>query len=443
MKTSKQIREDIADLYTKAQALGELVKTEEREFSAEESNQFDAYLSEIGHDGLDGETKSGLWAKVEQAEKLEKIEAQIKEKPEPVAEAPKQYAKPAKFAGRLKAFENAQDAYDAGVWFKANFAQNENVRAKARQELNDRGIYAAQTEGTNSAGGFLTPDALAAAVINAREKVGVATQVCQRVVMPSDSFDLPKRSAGTSVVYPGEASAISLSDKTFALVSLTAVKRAVMTQISNELINDSLVNVVDDLAAESGHALSLQMDKELILGDGTSTYGGETGLIESCAAGGTVELASGETGFSSIALEDLHAVVGKVNDKFWNEASMSWIMRRSTFAEVIQKLVYAAGGNTVDTISGGQRPQLFGYPIYFSDEMPTSAAAKYGVLFGNFNAGVVMGERQGVEIASSADYAFNLDVMTMRLTARYDLNVHEAPGASSTGAFAGIKTAAS
>ena len=64
MKTSKQIREDIADLYTKAQALGELVKTEEREFSAEESNQFDAYLSEIGHDGLDGETKSGLWAKI-------------------------------------------------------------------------------------------------------------------------------------------------------------------------------------------------------------------------------------------------------------------------------------------------------------------------------------------------------------------------------------------
>ena len=200
---------------------------------------------------------------------------------------------------------------------------------------------------------------------------------------------------------------------------------------------------MDDLAAESGHALALQMDKELILGDGTSTYGGETGLIESCAAGGTVDLASGETGFSSIALEDLHAVVGKVNDKFWNETSMSWIMRRSTFDEVIQKLVYAAGGNTVDTISGGQRPQLFGYPIYFTDHMPASAASKFGVLFGNFNAGVVMGERQGVEIASSADYAFNLDVMTMRLTARYDLNVHEAPGASSTGAFAGIKTAAS
>jgi len=75
--------------------------------------------------------------------------------------------------------------------------------------------------------------------------------------------------------------------------------------------------------------------------------------------------------------------------------------------------------------------------------MPASAASKFGVFFGNFNAGVVMGDRQGVEIASSADYAFNLDVMTLRLTARYDLAVHEAPGASSTGAFAGIKTAAS
>ncbi len=443
MKSSKQLREDIADLYAKAQALGELVKTEEREFNAEESKQFDAYLAEIGSDGLDGEAKSGLWAKVEQAEKLEKIEAQIKEKPEPVAEAPKVYAKPCKFAGRLKAFATAQDAYNAGVWFKANFSKNEDVRQAARQEMNDKGIYAVQTEGTGSAGGNLTPDSLAAAVINARENAGIAPQLAQRVIMPSDSFDLPKRSSGQTVYYPGEASAITASDKTYGLVQLTAVKRAVMTQISNELIADSLVNVMDDVAADAGHALAYQADNEFINGDGTSTYGGETGLVSSCAAGGTVTLASTKTAFTDIALADLHSCVSKVADKFWVEPNMAWIMRRSTFAEVIQKLVYAGGGNTVDSISGGQRPALFGYPIYFSDHMPASAASKFGVFFGNFNAGVVMGDRQGVEIASSADYAFNLDVMTLRLTARYDLAVHEAPGASSTGAFAGIKTAAS
>ena len=48
-----------------------------------------------------------------------------------------------------------------------------------------------------------------------------------------------------------------------------------------------------------------------------------------------------------------------------------------------------------------------------------------------------MGDRQGVEVAVSSDYGFNLDVQTIRLTSRYDLNIHE------NDAYAGVKTAAS
>ena len=255
--------------------------------------------------------------------------------------------------------------------------------------------------------------------------------------MPSDSFDLPKRSSGQTVYYPGEASAITASDKTYAQVALTATKRAVMTQISNELIADALVNVMDDIAAEAGHALAYQMDKELILGDGTGSYGSVTGLVSGVAAGNTVTLASTKTAFTDITLADLHSCVSKVGEKFFQESQMAWIMLRSTYAEVVQKLVYAAGGNTVDSITGGQRPALFGYPIFFTDHMPASAASKFGVFFGNFAEAAVMGDRQGVEVATSADYGFNLDVMTVRLTSRYDINVHE------NDAYAGIKTAAS
>jgi HK97 family phage major capsid protein len=210
-----------------------------------------------------------------------------------------------------------------------------------------------------------------------------------------------------------------------------------MTQISNELIADALVNVMDDIAAEAGHALAYQMDKELILGDGTGTYGSVTGLVSGVAAGNTVTLASTKTAFTDITLADLHSCVSKVGEKFFQESQMAWIMLRSTYAEVVQQLVYAAGGNTVDSITGGQRPALFGYPIFFTDHMPASAASKFGVFFGNFAEAAVMGDRQGVEVATSADYGFNLDVMTVRLTSRYDINVHE------NDAYAGIKTAAS
>ena len=436
MKSSKELREDIHDKLVQAQALGELCASEERELTDEEGVQLNAILDEVGNDGLDGEARSGMWAKVDQAEKLERIANDLKSRPAQnagVVERPKQPAIVNKYVGKLKAFKTPQEAYDCGLWFKGYVLGDEN----ARQAAQDKGIYAAQTEGTNSAGGFLTPDALAAAVINVRESAGICSELVRRVPMPSDSFDLPKRSAGQTVYYPGEASAITASDKTYAQVSLTATKRAVMTQVSNELIADALINVMEDIAQEAGHALAFQMDNELINGDGSSSYGSVTGLISGVAAGNTVTMSSGNTAFTDITLADLHSAVSKVGEKFQAESNLSWIMLRSTFAEVVQKLVYAAGGNTVDTITGGMRPQLFGYPIYFTDHMPASAVIKFCALVCNFNAGVVMGDRQGVEVATSADYGFNLDVMTIRLTSRYDLNVHESD------AYAGVKTAAS
>ena len=436
MKSSKAFREEIHDLLVQAQALGELAKSEERELSEEESQSLDGILAQVGNDGLDGEEKSGLWSKVAQAEKLEKIANDLKAAP--AAEAgvvakPKVFATPARHVGRLKAFKSAEDAYDCGLWFKGYVLGDEDCKSKAR----DRGIMAAQTEGTNSAGGFVVPDILSDAIINVRETVGVTPQVVRRVPMSSDSLDIPKRSSGQTVYYPGENSAITASDKVYAQIALTAVKRAVMTQVSNELIADAIIPVMDDVAQEAGHALAFQLDNELINGDGSGSYGSVTGLVSGVAAGNTVTLSSGNTAFTDITLADLHTMVSKVGDKFFQESQMAFIMLRSTFAEVVQKLAYAAGGNTVDSITGGQRPALFGYPIYFTDHMPASAASKFAVFFGNFSQAAVMGDRQGVEVAVSADYGFNLDVMTVRLTSRYDLNIHE------NDAYAGIKTAAS
>ena len=436
MKSAKELREDIHNKLIEAQAIGELANSEERDMSAEEAAQLDSIWAEVGNDGIDGEAVSGMWAKVERAEKLEKIANDLRAKPvEPagVKEQPKQYAQPLRHSGKLRAFKDAQSAYDCGLWFKGYVLGDQDARQKAQ----DKGIYAAQTEGTNSAGGFLTPDALSDAVINVRETTGVAPALLRRVPMPSDSFDLPKRSSGQTVYYPGEASAITASDKAYAQIALTAVKRAVMTQVSNELIQDSIIDVMDDIALEAGHALAFQADNEMINGDGSSSYGSVTGLISGVAAGNTVTMSSGNTAFTDITLADLHSCVSKVGDKFFQESQMAWIMLRSTYAEVVQKLVYAAGGNTVDSITGGQRPALFGYPIFFTDHMPASAVSKFGVFFGNFAEAAVMGDRQGVEVATSADYGFNLDVMTVRLTSRYDINVHE------NDAYAGVKTAAS
>ena len=104
MKSSKELREDIHDKLVQAQALGELCASEEREMTDEEGVQLNAILDEVGNDGLDGQARSGMWAKVDQAEKLERIANDLRSKPVQnagVVEQPKQPAIVNKHVGKL------------------------------------------------------------------------------------------------------------------------------------------------------------------------------------------------------------------------------------------------------------------------------------------------------------------------------------------------------
>ena len=434
MKNAKQLREQVGEILAKCESLNELAASEDREFTAEEQAQFDGWLAEVG----DEQERTGLYAQIDRAEKFEKL---VASKSQP-AESKKPAAKVEIKSNHspLKAFKNGRDAYESGLWMQASILGSE----VAKQKLSDMGsIYAAQTEGTNSAGGYTVPDEWSSAIINVMETAGVAPKLVRSIPMGSDVLNVPKRSSGQTVYYPGEATAITSSDKVYGTVALTAVKRAVLTQISNELIADSLINIVDDVAMEAGHQLALNLDDEFINGDGTGSYGSVTGLVDDCGAAGTHDMSATNTSFADITLADIHTAMSLVAEKFWDDSRMAFIMRRSTWANAIQPLVYAAGGNTVQSLEGGNRLSLFGYPVHLTDKMPADAVSTFGIFFGNFHEAALMGQRKSVEIAASQDYGFNLDVLTLRVLNRYDLNVHANPGAGTTyGAYAGVKTAA-
>jgi HK97 family phage major capsid protein len=253
--------------------------------------------------------------------------------------------------------------------------------------------------------------------------------------MDSDTLNVPKRSAGLTVYYPDQSDAITESTKTFGTEQLVAVKRAVLCAYSSEMGEDSVISIADDLTEEIGMALGLKMDNEMWNGDGVaSTYGGVTGLNDSLNASYTVTQGTGNT-WGALTLDDFHSAVALLPEK--HNPNARWICSRSFFGGVIQNLVYAGGGNTVDTIMGGSNQQLFGYPIEFTDSAPTSSVvATMACVFGNFNNAMLMGDKRAVEIQQSEHYSFNLDEITIRGTSRYDLSVVDDT------AYVGIKTGA-
>ena len=165
-------------------------------------------------------------------------------------------------------------------------------------------------------------------------------------------------------------------------------------------------------------------------------------MISGIGEAGSVELGAGDTAWSNIALTDFTDVMGNLPDQYWREGQLSWLMRRDFYASVVQKLMYAAGGNTTEHIQAGTGPTLMGYPIVFSARMPDSGAGNTACFFGNFSAGVMLGMRNDVSIARSSEFAFDEDVVTVRLTHRYDIEFHEAGDGSNAGAVVSMELAA-
>lgn len=264
--------------------------------------------------------------------------------------------------------------------------------------------------------------------------------------MTSDTLKVPRLTAGQSIYIPGEAQAITADDVTLAQVSLTAIKRATLTLVSNELIADSVINMADIVAERAAYELAFQMDDDFLEGDGNAgaPNGGVTGLSIALSATGTAGLTTmtGNT-WAETTLAELLAAKGKLPGKYYQDGMISWIMRRDYFAQGVEPLLYAAGGNVPQTIGANAPPTLFGYPIYFSDKMPAQANSAAVAFFGNFSLGCALGLRTDVSVATSVDRYFELDALAIRAVFRYDISNFDMGDGSNAGAFVGLRLAAS
>jgi HK97 family phage major capsid protein len=466
LESSKAIQERIDDLAIEAKALVETAKRESRELNAEESARFDEIT-----DALVPEAKVKLASALKRDEavlelsnekrrnnKVEELN-EILNRPNsgtrevlptngrlPSEGGDREIAIYSRQA-RLKAFKSDREAYDAGMYIRAIAGRERNrTDVKAEQHCQRRGLDITNdmTTGTGAAGGYLLPAPVAATLIDVREKVGVARKICDIQPMTGDTLTIPKRAGGLTVYAPGEATAFTESDKTMSQVELITKKRAVATQISQELNDDALINVVDNVFSEMGYALALQEDNELINGTGAgATYFGVRGLLNRIGSAGVSTAATGNDTWGELTMADVTACMALLPERF--DMSPSWVCSRNFYFGVLLRLEASGGGNTIATLSQGAagEPMFLGYPVYFTSQMPkTTAAATVCALFGSFPQAVILGDRTGIRISRDDSVGFLSDLITLKATARYDINVHQPGDSSNAGAYVALKTAA-
>jgi len=325
------------------------------------------------------------------------------------------------------------------------------VKAVYAKDMQSLGAFKALSEGTGSAGGFIVPEEFAAEVNRIVEDFGLVPKLCRKFPMKSDTLNVPRLSATVTVSYPGENTAGTGSQPTFEQVVLSSKTMVGITPMSNELLADANVSVVDLLVELFAEAIAGQLDVQGLTGSGAPF----TGILTD--TGVTVVQPANGTGNSTFALastpDNMRDLITQV--KPWALQGAAFIMHRSIWA-ILQKAKASTSGDyfisTMNPVLSGVATQgfptamagtMWGYPVYLSDKMPSSTAVstKY-VIFGNLKH-LYMGVRADMGISISQEGVvggvslFESNMSAVRCVVRHALAV------GLPAAFAVLKTSAS
>lgn len=364
---------------------------------------------------------------------------------------------------QLKGFRGKdadEQAHRFGQFLNAAFYKSE----RSMQFCKDNGIIisrAAQTESENEYGGFLVPTEFENAIVDLRLEYGVFRANANVVPMSSDAKSRPRRKGGLTA-YPigavGTSRRITESRKNWDRVNLLAKKWGVLAKYEEELGEDAIIGIADDLINEIAYSFTEVEDDCGFNGIGTSDYHGIVGVIPSLTnLSGTVaniaglQVASGNL-WSEVVLADILGMVGKLPSFARKTGAVKWYCSNEFWATVLVRIAASLGGTALAQLQDEVAPRFLGKPVELVEVMPHSEAnSQVALLYGNLAQGAMFGDRRGVTIkqTDSNDTDFEEDLMAIKGTERFDINVHDVGNASATaadrkaGPIVGLITAAS
>ena len=342
----------------------------------------------------------------------------------------------AKVKSGKASFVDADQAEIFGATARLALMGGKSYEAKAADlEIAKKG----QVEFDNALGGFLVPEEFVSQLIYLTEPYGVARKIANVVRMNRDISRFPRKTSIASMTWAGEGQSTTVSNNGYDNVELAARKLQLLMQASNEVLADAAVNIADDLATSIREAYDIALDNAYFLGDGTSTYGGYMGLANALPSSAYIS-ASGAA-WSNITSSDFTAALGSLQNV--NTARIAMVCSRQFYFQVMLRLEKATSQfkELTGPALAGADASFLGYPVYFSQVLPTaSAGTTKSVYIGDFVGGSMVGERRDLTIASSEHYAFNTDTWTWRATARASVAIHGDGRASTYGPIVALKT---
>jgi HK97 family phage major capsid protein len=428
-----------------ASAIADKAKAENRSLTADEQKSFDAHMTAADNAKAD----------ITRAEKLENEKRELETaapKKAPAVEPGKRsiIEVPHYRASKLRSFRGAnaiEDAYVSGRWAAAALFGH----GDSRKWCEEHGVRIARdpearamSGGVNTAGGFIVPDQFENAIIDLREEYGTFRQFARVMPMAGDTMTMPRRTGGVTAYFVGENTEVTASDKSWDNVTLIARKLGALCKYSSELAEDAFISVADDLSREIAYAFAVKEDACGWNGDGTSTYGGITGvrtaIIDGTHTASAIDAASGHDALNELDGDDLEKVMAACPKYALRNAK--WYCSQAAYSVVFAPLLRAAGGITMNEMAGPLRLSYLGYPIVIDQTLPSAPSTDISdtamLFFGDLSLAATFGTRRGITLMSSSERFMELDQIAIMGTERFAITVHDLGTASVAGPLIGM-----
>lgn len=280
-------------------------------------------------------------------------------------------------------------------------------------------LYKDLSEGTNTAGGYLVPTEFEREVIRKLENDVAIRRAGARVfTMNTNRLEVPIESDRGVGGWVAENTAYTENDPSFGQIALTPYKYTRLIQATEEMMEDSGVNVADYLVEIFARDFAEAEDKAFLEGTGTNQPTGifnDANIIENDATSTT-------WGDKTATFEADDIVAHFFSLKAGYRRNSTWIMN-SASAEAIRTMKDNNGRYLWDITRGGVTEgvagTLLGRPVIISDNISDDATDGNQILFGDFSF-YLIGQRRGITIQRSEHYAFNTGLLTFRASMRVD-----------------------
>jgi HK97 family phage major capsid protein len=262
--------------------------------------------------------------------------------------------------------------------------------------------------GDTGSGSTVVPDEMYNQIVTERDRLSIMRRAGAHVIrMSSDRLRVPVESSrGNNGAWRGQGAAYTPNDPTLVEITLDPAPWGDLVKVSQEMLQDSAVNVAEYLARLFGRRLAYAENAAFINGDGTGKPKGINQYTANMISV-TADAASIKKTVSSLfyALPEEHRMFSV------------WFIHGATLGQLAQVL----GDTWFRSYADGQPPTLLGRPIYEAPDIPGEGASfdQYKIFFGDVDY-YKIGERVGITVSRSTERYFDTGHIAFRADARVD-----------------------